>query len=314
LNIIGQTEEEITRYLLGQSSDEEQILLERRYLNDEGFLGLVLLAEDELIDAYIQGQLNEPQREQFEAYYLVTDERREKVALAGSLRAYSQQIPKTANSAAALTQGRRSTVKPTILAKRPLAAAALAGGLLMIACGWLALEAIRLRSELERSKTRIVELEEQKQRLQEQYTEERSRNEHLAGHPEELQNRAAPADGDKPVESAIAALVLTPGTTRDTSGASPLVLDPGIKTVRLRLIFRDDDYQTYRATIRNPANEEVWVQKGLKAVTNGENHSVVVSLPTVLLKSEDYVLILAGVTKAGGIEDVNDYQFRVIRR
>jgi cell division protein FtsB len=314
LNIIGRTEEEITRYLLGQSSDEEQILLERRYLNDEGFLGLLLLAEDELIDAYIQGQLNEPQRAQFEAFYLVTDERREKVALAGSLRAYSQQIPKTANSAAALTQGRRSTFKPTILAKRPLAAAALAGGLLLIACGWLALEAIRLRSELERSKVSLVQLEEKEQRLQEQIAEERTRNEQLAAHLEELQNPAAPEAGDKPVESAIAVLVLTPGTTRDTSGASPLVLGPGIKTARLRLIFRDGDYQTYRATIRNPSNEEVWVQKGLKPVTNGENQSVVVSLPAALLKSDAYMLILAGVTRASVTEDVNDYQFRVIRK
>lgn len=315
LNSIAKTEEEIMRYLLGQCSEEEQIHIEGRYLSDDGFLELVLLAEEELIDNYVQGRLNERQREQFETYYLVTDERREKMAFAVSLRAYSQQSVKPVDRATTPPPAPRSFFKLMIFEKRGLTAAAFAAGLLLIAVGWLAVETMRLRSELVRSKTRMVELEESEQLLQQQIVEERARNEQLVEHVEELQNPQIPEGGNKSAyPSAIAMLVIAPGITRDISKGNTLILSPGVKTARLRLVFRNGDYQSYRATIRNPANEQIWVQTGMKASARGESKSVVVSLPAALLKSDDYMLILSGITKAGNAEDVNEYQFLVKRR
>lgn len=46
------------------------------------------MAEDELIDEYLDGSLSEQEREKFEQHFLATTERREKLSFAKALRRY----------------------------------------------------------------------------------------------------------------------------------------------------------------------------------------------------------------------------------
>jgi anti-sigma factor RsiW len=78
----------LKQYLLGQLSQEEQRQLEVRLLNDQQFLVELLMAEDELIDEYLDGSLSEQDREKFEQHFLATTERREKLTFAKALRRY----------------------------------------------------------------------------------------------------------------------------------------------------------------------------------------------------------------------------------
>ena len=58
---------EITRYLLGSLSDEEKALLEERYFSDDAMFEEIEIAEEELIDRYVRGELSNEDSERFAA-------------------------------------------------------------------------------------------------------------------------------------------------------------------------------------------------------------------------------------------------------
>ncbi|MEJ7616641.1 MAG: hypothetical protein WKF30_06655 [Pyrinomonadaceae bacterium] len=66
----------LVRYLLGDASDAEKIRLEEEYFGDDGFFGQLLVVEDDLIDAYVRGELSESDRERFEKSFLTLPRRR----------------------------------------------------------------------------------------------------------------------------------------------------------------------------------------------------------------------------------------------
>ena len=70
------TDDLMTRYLLGDISDEERVRLEEHYFVDDGVFEQLSAFEDELIDDYVRGELAEPRRKQFELYFLNSAERR----------------------------------------------------------------------------------------------------------------------------------------------------------------------------------------------------------------------------------------------
>lgn len=80
---------EIKQYLLGEATQESRLReIEERLLTDESFYEEVLASEDELIDEYLDGSLTSREREEFEAHFLCTAERRRKLKFARSLRRY----------------------------------------------------------------------------------------------------------------------------------------------------------------------------------------------------------------------------------
>lgn len=72
----------ITKYLLGELSEEAQEELEVRYFAEDEVFRRLLYIEEQLIERYAQGMLSEPDREGFERYFLLSAERRERLATA----------------------------------------------------------------------------------------------------------------------------------------------------------------------------------------------------------------------------------------
>ncbi|HEV2764424.1 MAG TPA: hypothetical protein VGV38_15705 [Pyrinomonadaceae bacterium] len=75
-------------YLLGLLPAEGCAPLEERLLTDAGFYEELSIAEDELIDLYLAGDLDAAERESFETHFLCPAERVQKLRLARSLRRY----------------------------------------------------------------------------------------------------------------------------------------------------------------------------------------------------------------------------------
>jgi anti-sigma factor RsiW len=61
------TNEELTRYLLGEMSEAEQMQVEIRYFADPEMFSELCSWRNNLIDAYVAGQLSPSLRERFEA-------------------------------------------------------------------------------------------------------------------------------------------------------------------------------------------------------------------------------------------------------
>jgi hypothetical protein len=75
----------ITRYLLDELPEGERERLEEEYFASDAVWDAVVEAENDLIDAYLRGGLSARDRAQFEAVFLSSAERRDRLELARSL-------------------------------------------------------------------------------------------------------------------------------------------------------------------------------------------------------------------------------------
>src|SRR5262245_26630162 len=75
----------LVKYLLGNLTEKEQAGLEDRAFADPDFLVALEAAEADLIDAYVRGEFSKTERRSFEQRFLLSPERRRKVAFARDL-------------------------------------------------------------------------------------------------------------------------------------------------------------------------------------------------------------------------------------
>jgi hypothetical protein len=257
------------------------------------------VAEEELVEEYAQGGLSDSARERFEHSFLCTPEGRQQLNFSLALKKYVSE----ATAAAAATEsaaGRRAHamrsgsfvdllrfISPA--AQLSLASAAL---LVLLGGGWLIASIWRLQNQL---------------------GVERARNQQLSEQLQREQNNPAPSDSGGPV-SALGAIILTPGVTRESGQHVPAPLPADATSIRLQLNLRDDDYKTYRVVLQNVGGQEIWRQAALPSQNVGVAKAVVVAVPAELLSNEDYVVRLSGATTEGEFEEVDRYFFRAARR
>src|SRR5262245_14899098 len=86
----------VTRYLLGELEEEEQIRVEDRAFNDQEVMQSILRIERDLIDEFVAGGLRPDQQQHFEQRFLTSPERRRKVEYA---RAWAMVAPEFAEAA-----------------------------------------------------------------------------------------------------------------------------------------------------------------------------------------------------------------------
>lgn len=106
----------IRRYLLGQLAEDELQRLEERLMADDDLFNAVLLAEDEMVEEYVQGELSASDQAGFEASFLSTSEGRHKVAYLTALGKYVQHV---SPSRSAERREGEEPVSKTQIAERP---------------------------------------------------------------------------------------------------------------------------------------------------------------------------------------------------
>lgn len=88
-----QQQHSVKRYLLKQLTVAEQHDVELRLLSDDGFAAEVEIAEDELIDEYLDQELSREERVHFEQNFLINPERHSKLITAQAFKRYLERIP-----------------------------------------------------------------------------------------------------------------------------------------------------------------------------------------------------------------------------
>ena len=81
----------ITQYLLGVLPEAESERLDELGVTDDEFAGALSAAEKDLVDAYVQGELDGAALETFKAYYLASPIRRERVQFAQMFQRLASQ-------------------------------------------------------------------------------------------------------------------------------------------------------------------------------------------------------------------------------
>ena len=89
-------EDVIRRYLLGQLSEDEREQFEKRMMTDNDLYDRLLLAEDEMVEDYIENKLPNREQEAFKSSYLSTADGQKRVSFEKDLREYAAKKGSTA--------------------------------------------------------------------------------------------------------------------------------------------------------------------------------------------------------------------------
>jgi hypothetical protein len=306
----------LRRYLLGALPPDETERLDDLSIANDDFAARLSAVENDLVDAYVQGELSGDTLERFRTSYQSSPLRREKVTFAQSL--YS------AAGGATPTGSEFVPAKPGSLwpAFAVFPRWAFAGALaILLAAGFLLVENLGLRNQLNQATADRQVLEQREHDLQATLDQQHASDAVTANELEQVrkslaqleQNSAArqPQSALSSFPVSVVAFVLSP-QLRGGAKIAELSLPRGTTRVDLRLELEANDFPQYHGALKAlKTGQIVWHSGELKAETKGQDSTVRISLPANLLKQEAYLLEITGSQPKGAAEFVSSYVFRI---
>ena len=286
----------LTRYLLGNLTETEEIQVEDRAFADPEYLTALETAEADLIDTYVNGGLSPAERRSFERRFLMSPTRWKKVEFARALaKVAAESAPRPV----------RRRWMEWLRGPRPSLrfAAAFAGLICVVGISWLTFQNGRMKSRLLALEQERGELTARQDSLQRQLLEQRAA-------------AAAPAPPQAPVAaSAIASLVLLPGISRSETRIELLQLSSSAQLARIEIpLEARDEFPRFEVELRTRRGEGVLTRSNLARQRAGSGYVVSFDVPASALAPGDYELTLKGTGGQGGTarsETVGYYYFRV---
>ena len=291
-------DEIITRYLLGELSEGDQIELERQFFADAALVDRMIQVEAQLLDAYARGNLSIELRERVAQRYRGHPKRRARLEFANALAHKLGEL--SAASTSPLTAVDMAATGKTWwpVSGRIAGFAMAATVVLTVTTGGLLVERIRLREELNRTQ-RVGETHEARAREQGQ-----------------LDSQQAVAKGQPlpaPSRPAVVSLFLTIGGVRasDANAVRTLRVPPGTSEVRFQLDLDNHDHQRYQVVLQTVGGKTILDRQDLRPDQIRAGWRLVVTVPAARVPRGDYVLTLRGVTQSGDVDEVSKSIVRV---
>jgi hypothetical protein len=277
----------IRRFLLEDLDEEERERVEELFLTDSDTRDSVLLAEDELIEEYLEGSLQGADREKFRGVFVATPQLRRKVRIAQSLRSLTKadgsHLPAVAESS---TQDRVTPLlsKPFKSWRRrnPLVYASIAAAILVVltvGMFWYA--------DYRREQARRLTIER------------------------ELAELNDPSRRSELPSGQVLSVVLSPVSARSTgSSITPRATDA---ILELSLLPEIAKAETYAVLIQRVGSDDKFAVRNLRLEDLPAGKAIRVRIHTRLLNRGLYRLQLTGVTPDGRVVETNEYSFELFR-
>jgi hypothetical protein len=309
MEVTGSSPETLRRqYLLGELSEEERTAFEEKYFRDDEEFEHLLAEEEDLIDAYVRGDLSPAERRK----------------LKNALRFDFRHAPRL--SFAEILAERARAATPSLAPVRPLLGwatwpfwkSALAFGgmavILLLTVAFWFLAQRRLERDLAGLKSELDRLVQLQQQQREQLSEMVSKTEQLASSIE--QNRTVEKEqprADVSPEPKIALATLK-RSARGQGLPSQLLLTPDTERVELQVPV-EGEYRSLRAVLTRIDGQDVWRSGLLEWERVGSSWIAGVDLPPTVLKEREYVLRLLASERSGDQPtEIGEYYFRVVRK
>lgn len=339
----------LIQYLLGTLPEAQAEECDELSIIDDSFAARLEDVENDLVDAYVRGEISGQNLKAFESYYLSSPRRREKVAFAKSFQTFTEQqvVTQPVQAAASIKsaidepQTERQTKSdswwnsllslftiPNLTLQWGMATAAL---LMFLAGGWFVWETMRLRGQVNSAQTEYAALQQREKELQAQIEQQRTANtknleqlnqelartqQQLTQLQQEQELARQQAKAQPPTDATEPSLLhveLSP-QTRGIGKSQTLTIPAGTGYAVLQLETEDDDYQNHQAELRSLSNDQLlWKSGKLKARTRGNAKIIDLNLRARLLAPGDYVISLKGVSASGQLEDIHRYSFKVVK-
>jgi len=109
-----------------------------------------------------------------------------------------------------------------------------------------------------------------------------------------------------------ATFTLSPGSLRSENATGQILnLSSAVTVLRLQLVLKENHFASYRAELQTPEGATVLKQQRLKSTGSGSQFAVVLDIPTRILESRHYVLVLYSAEKSKTDEPAAEYAFKV---
>lgn len=339
-------EAELRRYLLGQLSLEEQVLIEQRLFLDSEYAQLAKSGEDDLIDDYVHDDLTEAEREEFENRFRNQQEYSDDISIAQALDRYlaSEVLPAagqgsnsshsfiTLGSAelhgeaheAGATKSRSYkdhpvVLLPTLSRRRPVLWLALAAGVLIIlsVITWIVFQSTR-RPTGERLQAGGPETAPTQSASPQQQP---GPSQEIAGPPSTPQPNKTPSNErdrqqpDRQAALSFATVIIYPGAgTRGSGQTNEAKILAGTTNLLMKLpVVTVRDYDKYRFELLSGGR--ALVVRNLNVNVDADlGRMVSLELPTKLFTKKNYEIRLRGLTTDGRSSESTTYFFTVIKQ
>jgi flagellar biosynthesis GTPase FlhF len=334
----------INAYLLGTLPEAEMELFDELSFTDDDFADELKVAEKDLVDAFVQGELDGEKLKHFNTYYLASPLRREKVEFAQTFQTFAEKELAQETVEAEPKAGFFANLFaiPRLSLQWGFALTTLA---LMFFGGWMIWENSRLRSEISQTQSnrdellkRESELAEREKQLQNEIATQQTVNaetekelakirderEKLAQELKKSQEQKRMVEPSEPQSEraevqktpvppnrqiSIASFILSP-SLRGNNQLPTLSIPPKTDLVAMQLQLESDDYKTYRTVLQNQSGQTLW-QSGKLRAAGGAEKVLNLRFPAKLLKSGIYLLEVSGVSPAGKSEIIGNYSFKI---
>lgn len=310
----GPDELRLKHYLLDQLSRDERAQLEREYFEDDNQFGALLTVEDALVNAYIDQELAQDERQVFERTFLATPAGRERVRLARSLRgAITRLDPDERGASAPAAAGAIRSPAPSLGVGLRWTLAAAAGVVFSVGL-WGLSEMTRVRNEMERVTATRETLQRDVEAAQQQAQREQARADHYRDDLQRLQS-SVPSPTAKPGAPRLVTLSLLPVTTLRAGGVEPvrLALGSDHKVVELELaVDVPRGTEAFRIVVEEDGRTIAQFEQS-KSPTPGPG-IITAPLPAFLLNVDRlYTVRLDRIAGQSAPQTVHRYAFRVGR-
>lgn len=286
---------QLVRYILGLLPDDEAERVDEQTIVDDEMAARLRSVENDLVDAYVCGTLEGEWLERFESWYLASPRRRDKVKFARQFLNAVDRLPRQPAPAAA------PVPSPSGRAARRGAIWLASAAALLLACGILLVQDVRLRRGLLDARHDGAALDERGRELARQLGDERVVNDALRREVERLRT-------GQPL-----ALVLRP-QTRAAGPVAVIALPAGLDAVAFELELETSDFPQYAVSLKDPAtNRIVWRSAVVTPVTSRRTPAVAVAVPASVLRPQHYSFELSG-RAAGRAEVIGSYAFQIEAR
>ncbi|MEP6850062.1 MAG: hypothetical protein ABI999_14480 [Acidobacteriota bacterium] len=316
-------------YLLGGLPDSESERLDEMTFTDGEFAEAVKIAEKDLVDSYVGGELSGQMLEQFESHYMASPLRREKVVFARALNKFASHAgnapdPTPAPLLVAETKPSSGWFKELLESLGLLGggnrgfafAAAAAILLLLLGGGWLIFRGLAEKRTSDIA-TGVNKIENPPLPTATPFPAATSvpitvptpnTKPTISPTPEVTPTPKRTVEPSQPM----VAMFVLPAPLRGAGQLTQVKLEPETQFAQFSMGLESNNYPSYRVELHAAGGGPVLWSSG-KILSRGKAASITTKVPTKLLRSQIYAFTVSGVTAAGTAENIGDYSFRVMR-
>lgn len=315
LPLPGDDEQKLIEYLLGRLPEDEAVRLDELSITDDSFALRLNDAENDLVDAYVRGELSGETQERFRSFYLSSPKRQEKVRFAEILLAHERRTAVgeakpdvAANRSIRVQLGEFPKQRPRgffqLIPQWGFAASAL---LLLLVAASLLIQNRRLNTQIRQSEAERARLDQNQQELEKQLQEQRPADKEIAT----PQSTAGGALSKIPMAT-VPAFVLVPAL-RGAGSIPTIALPADANRVKVALQLEADDFSQYRVTLKDPVTDHaIWRSGEIRPQATHNGKSVSVLFSTRKLRQQNYSFEVSGITSRGTSEFISSYPFRFV--